>query len=57
MTHFKGSLQCDELEVYDYRCMMYSDLLTYGDFIQLKNSCNSKELLEEIKTLNGNNTI
>ena len=28
---------------------MYSDLLTYGDFIQLKNSCNSKELLEEIK--------
>ena len=29
--------------------MMYSDLLTYGDFIQLKNSCNSKELLEEIK--------
>ena len=28
---------------------MYNDLLTYGDFIQLKNSCNSKELLEEIK--------
>ena len=28
---------------------MYSDLLTYGDFIQLKNSCNSKELLKEIK--------
>lgn len=28
---------------------MYNDLLSYGDFIQLKNSCNSKELLEEIK--------
>ena len=28
---------------------MYNDLLTYGDFIQLSNSCNSKELLEEIK--------
>ena len=28
---------------------MYNNLLTYGDFIQLKNSCNSKELLEEIK--------
>ena len=30
---------------------MYNDLLTYGDFIQLKNSCNSKELLEEIKDI------
>ena len=28
---------------------MYNDLLSYGDFIQLNNSCNSKELLEEIK--------
>ena len=28
---------------------MYNDLLSYGDFIQLSNSCNSKELLEEIK--------
>lgn len=28
---------------------MYSDLLSYGDFIQLNNSCNSKRLLEEIK--------
>ena len=28
---------------------MYNDLLSYGDFIQLNNFCNSKELLEEIK--------
>jgi len=28
---------------------MYNNLLSYGDFIQLNNSCNSKELLEEIK--------
>ena len=28
---------------------MYNDLLSYGDFIQLNKSCNSKELLEEIK--------
>ena len=28
---------------------MYNNLLSYGDFIQLKNFCNSKELLEEIK--------
>ena len=28
---------------------MYNDLLSYGDFIQLNNSCNSKELLDEIK--------
>jgi len=28
---------------------MYNNLLSYGDFIQLNNSCNSKELLDEIK--------
>ena len=28
---------------------MYNDLLSYGDFIQLNNSCNSKQLLDEIK--------
>ena len=27
---------------------MYNNLLSYGDFIQLKNNCNSKKLLEEI---------
>ena len=31
------------------RSIMYSDLLSYGDFIQLNNSCNSKQLLDEIK--------